>query len=477
MMSSEQPISLKALCKGVALAAMIPAVTAHSWVEQVRRIASNGTLIGEPGYPRGMVDRNDPGFNDGLFVHLLPPNGRAGGPVITDDDNISKHPVGDYTDKFPMIKAAPGELVALRYQENGHVSLPDNQPNKPLNRGTVFIYGTSEPQDDDKLLSIHRVWNTEGTGGDGRGRLIATRNYDDGQCHQENNGEIATARKAQFPKTADALQGTGLWCQVDVRIPDDVDIDSTYTLYWVWDWPTLTPQAAEASRNGIYNTQGENVVTPEVYTSVVDVAVIDPDSDAPELHFASTSNGNNKGTQGASSFIKDQDVTNRAIAEQMNNMFLVDPNFSDSNPSGPTSSGTASSAPSSTSAASGTPSRATNSGSSTFETSRAGQKTVTVTADPVTMTVTVNPDTNITETSGADGPQKTVTVTADPVTITKTVGGDNSRKTVTVTVDLEPTTLFATVTSTFGVEATALPNTTVAKPPQRRRNNWRFGHY
>lgn len=410
------------------MAAMIPAVTAHSWVEQVRRIASNGTFAGDPGFPRGMVDRTDPAFNDNLFVHLLPPNGRAGGPVITADDNISRHPVGTYTDQFPMLEAAPGELVALRYQENGHVSLPDTQKNKPLNRGTVFVYGTTEPTDDDKLLSIHRVWNVEGTGGDGRGRLIATRNYDDGQCHQENNGEIATSRMAEFPKEADALQGTGLWCQVDVRIPDDVEAGETYTIYWVWDWPTLTPQAAQDSADGVYETQGDTVVTPELYTSVVDISVIDA-SDSPVLNAASTKN---KGSQGAGGFIEDQDVTNRAIGAQLKDMFLVDVDFSgDPNP-GVTPSASSSAAAS--------------------ETDCPAQQTVTVTPEPVT-----------------------VTITANPVTITKTAGADKAQKTVTVTVDVEPTTIYTTLTTTRGARATALPGTALPRAPLQRRDNWGFG--
>ena len=55
------------------------------------------------------------------------------------------------------------------YQENGHVTLPDNQPGKPANRGTVFVYGTTQPSPTDTLLAIHRVWNAAGTGGDQRG--------------------------------------------------------------------------------------------------------------------------------------------------------------------------------------------------------------------------------------------------------------------------------------------------------------------
>jgi hypothetical protein len=47
--------------------------------------------------------------------------------------------------------------IALRYQENGHVTEPFNQPGKPENHGTVFIYSTSEASDSDSLLNSRRL--------------------------------------------------------------------------------------------------------------------------------------------------------------------------------------------------------------------------------------------------------------------------------------------------------------------------------
>ncbi|CAI4218568.1 unnamed protein product [Parascedosporium putredinis] len=308
--------SLKSISAGLAFAAVIPTVTAHSWVEQVRRIASNGTFTGEPGFPRGMVDRSDPTFNDNLFVHLLPPNSRAEGPVINVDDNISRHPVGTYTDKFPMLQASPA------------------------------------------------TWSLF----------------------------------------------------VDLRIPEDIASGSTLTLYWVWDWPTLKPEFVDASANGIYETQGESVSTPELYTSVVDISVVGSNEPA-SLNAAAI--GENQGAQSSGGFIADQDVTNRAIGDQLNNMFLVDVDFSNS----PT------------------------------------PRTVTVTADPVTVTVTSEPE---------------------PVTVTVIVTAEPSVEepvTVTVTVDIEPTTIFTTLTTTRGAaQATLPPGTALPRAPRLHRDNWGFGY-
>ncbi|SPO02349.1 uncharacterized protein DNG_05022 [Cephalotrichum gorgonifer] len=301
----------------VFLAGTITPANAHTWVEQVRRIASNGTFTGNPGYSRGMIARGTPGFADDNLVYLLPPNGRGAGGIL-DTDKIARFSKNDYTSDLPRLSASPGEFIALRYQENGHVSLPDAPPNKPLNRGTVFIYGTDDASDDDTLLDIHRVWNTEGTGGDKRGKLIATRNYDDGQCSQRNGGPISTSRGKKFAKGNDPLQGDDLWCQVDVLIPEDVKPGSTYTMYWVWDWPTLAPELVQASKNGIFPTQGEGVVVPQLYTSAVDIDIASTNViDAVGNLLFSQSD--------LSTYAEGQDPTNRAIKKQLEEMFLVSP--------------------------------------------------------------------------------------------------------------------------------------------------------
>ncbi|KAI4113450.1 MAG: hypothetical protein LQ338_008171, partial [Usnochroma carphineum] len=160
----------------LAAATLLASVSAHSWIEDMHVIAKNGTFVGEPGYARGNAKRG-PGVDpDKQMVHLLPPNGRPTGNQILDSDPMcmpSQQQPQQSSDS-PKLKAAPGDMVALRYQENGHVTIPQNQPGKPSNRGTIFVYGTTNPSPDDKLLSIHKVWNPEGTGGDKRGKLLAT---------------------------------------------------------------------------------------------------------------------------------------------------------------------------------------------------------------------------------------------------------------------------------------------------------------
>lgn len=232
---------------------------AHSWVERLMRVDLNGTLMGRPGYIRGAVSRLDSSFNDFAMQHQLPPVARYDGPMIEMPDHICKETqvFGNYSQDLPALRASPGDFIALQYQENGHVTLPEITPQKNTS-GRVYIYGTSTPSSEDTLLSIHKVWNEDGTGGNGRGRLLAVRPFDDGRCYQINGGIISTERRTKYPKAAMAPQGADLWCQNDIRLP--VDISGYFTLYWVWDWPTLPSIEIPA---GI----------PEVYTSCMDIEI------------------------------------------------------------------------------------------------------------------------------------------------------------------------------------------------------------
>ena len=54
---------LKALSLFSLSTLLVAPASAHTWIEQFRVISSNGTYIGDPGYPRGYMARTDPGFN------------------------------------------------------------------------------------------------------------------------------------------------------------------------------------------------------------------------------------------------------------------------------------------------------------------------------------------------------------------------------------------------------------------------------
>lgn len=409
------------------LSLLLPGTTAHTWIEQLRLINSNGTFTSDLGYPRGLVPRSSPLFSDTVLTYLLPPNGRSPHTIL-DTDPICKTTQsvpGLNTPGFPRLKAEAGDHVALRYQENGHVTIPDTNPGKPKNRGTVYIYGTEKPLVTDKFLSIHKVWTADGKGGDGRGVLLATRNYDDGQCYQVNDHPISLERQKQFPKEADAEMGVNLWCQSDVKLPASINSDQ-YTLYWVWDWPTAAGDGREA--------------TPETYTSCMDVDISSSSTGASAKLTSS---------KGSVEFIKDQDINNAGIKEEMENQFIVpvDGNTGSST-SGESNAKSTVATPTAPSATAPTP---------------VGGVTVTVTAPGTLMTVTVTANASASSKTGssAQGQQSSASPTRPVVTpfLTATPTPSTGGKIGTVTETVEETvTETQTMVMQMGSVSTALPS-------------------
>ncbi|KAK4987400.1 hypothetical protein LTR50_004637 [Elasticomyces elasticus] len=167
----------------------------------------------------------------------------------------------------PMPGVSAGSWIALRYQENGHVTIlpPDTRavPGK-LTRGVVSIYGTTQPAPDDKLQAIHNVWTKDGKGEDGRGRLLARSSFDDRACYQVNNTTESQRRQSLPQRQHDDFEGQNLWCGTRVKIPDGAVAGSVQTLYWVWNWPTA-PGPVGAPLGG----------KSEIYTMCIDVKVVE----------------------------------------------------------------------------------------------------------------------------------------------------------------------------------------------------------
>lgn len=198
------------------------------------------------------------------MTHLIPPNGRPSGHKIFAGDHIcaDSQKTPHQTGLSPRLTARAGDTIALWYQENGHVTLPQRSPGKPNNRGVVSVYGTTKPRTTDSLLSIHNVWNRAGTGGNKRGKLLAQAVFDDGRCYQQNTGFISKQRQKLFPPKQGVLpMGSNQWCHINVVLPKDAAAAAAaagnlYTLYWVWDWPTKV-----------------GLTKPELYTTCIDIKI------------------------------------------------------------------------------------------------------------------------------------------------------------------------------------------------------------
>ena len=221
------------------LAILFTQSLAHSWNEQLTVIA-NGMFTGENGYSRGYVARDSPGFQDTMMAYLLPP--LESGRTRIDSTDLLCAPTQrtrNQTENYPRLQALPGSYIALKYLENGHVTLPQNQPGKPPGAGTVYVFGTGQP-DHNEVLSEVLQWNPRGTGGDRRGKLLTIQDFDDKRCYQINDGNISVSRQNEFPNPIPGIPGSvhEQWCETDIIIPTDILADSTYTIYWIWQWPT-----------------------------------------------------------------------------------------------------------------------------------------------------------------------------------------------------------------------------------------------
>jgi hypothetical protein len=233
----------------------------HTWIEQLTNIAPNGSYVGGYGYARSFTDRL-PNADQEANKWLLPEVGRFVGAT-----DLLCHPSqrsAVQSPNYPRLQSSPGNVLAMRYLENGHVTIPGGGTNlagKPALGGTVFVFGTHDPRREETLLNV-LAWTRDGFGGDRRGRLLTAQNFDDGRCYQDQPDRVlAAARLNQFPNPVPGQLGSHheLSCETDVQLPIDVDVGKPYTLYWIWQWPTM---------------RSSDPAKDEYYTSCVDIDVV-----------------------------------------------------------------------------------------------------------------------------------------------------------------------------------------------------------
>ncbi|KAF2723537.1 hypothetical protein K431DRAFT_219670, partial [Polychaeton citri CBS 116435] len=224
------------LLASIALASYVTSTAAHSWIEQMQVIGSNGSYVGDYGYPRGYVERTSPGFSDPLDLWQQPK-----GYFHLNGSEILCHPsqrTANYSADYPRLNVSPGDYVAMKYQENGHVTQPWIKEGKPYGGGTIFVYGTYQPEPDTKLVDVLK-WNGDGTGGNKQGWLMTAQNFDDERCHEISDAPISLFRAQANPNPIPGSDNAPFpqWCETDLKIPEDVK-GSSLTAYWVWQWNT-----------------------------------------------------------------------------------------------------------------------------------------------------------------------------------------------------------------------------------------------
>ena len=243
------------LCLGL----LSSTVAAHTWIEQMQVIGTNGSYVGDYGYPRGYVARTDAGFNGFSNKWQLPsPDTDTSRTRIT-DKMLACHPnqrTPNYSQQYPKLSVAPGAYVAMKYLENGHVTQPFIPAGKPEGSGTVWIYGTYEPNYAETLVNV-LSWTADGKGGNGKGFLMTAQDYDDGRCYQINQSPTSVNRQMTDGNHAPGQPTSQLeqWCESNVLVPSNSQVGKTLTVYWVWGWATgMQTEGAMCGKDEYYTT-------------------------------------------------------------------------------------------------------------------------------------------------------------------------------------------------------------------------------
>ncbi|XXH03044.1 hypothetical protein Hte_009434 [Hypoxylon texense] len=329
------------LLKSLAIFAVSNAVSAHSWVEEVRKIDLSGAFQGEVGYPMHWQNRTS-GFSDKA----------AQNQILDTKPNppVCKPIAGAYPAGVNRLTASAGDYIALMYQENGHVTQPFITP-RPYRDGLVNIYGTMQHEDGDGINDVLNSWTADGKGGNGKGKLLATHYYDDEQCYQDAGQNFAIEIYAERFKKYGLKD---LYCQSDFQLPEDLPETGTYTVMWVWDWPLI-----------VSDTQN----TTEIYTSCIEIT-LEPKKD---------------NSVQAMKFSKDNPINLAGISSQLLNAYeATGLGVGTSPPAAPTTTPAGDST--ATADVSATTSAADSTSTSTSKKHHHGIKTVTVTAAAETTT-------------------------------------------------------------------------------------------
>lgn len=245
---------------------------AHSWVEQVQAIDTQGRYVGSFGYPRGYVPRSSPLFSDAKMTYRLPSQNSGTKTNGKDAVCAPSQRYMNYTEAYPALRTQQNVYISMKYLENGHVTLPDIPLGKPPRGGTVSVYATTNPSHNE-LLGDVLTWNN--TQSLITGRLLARQTFDDHRCYQINPASsLSQQRQKAFPNPVSGQKGSvhEQWCEVNVRIPPEVGSGQVLAIYWIWQWPTLAlidPNAPDGK--------------DEIYTSCLDFQIGTPSNNSAPL--------------------------------------------------------------------------------------------------------------------------------------------------------------------------------------------------
>jgi hypothetical protein len=255
---------------------------AHSWVEQIQVIGDNDHYSGSFGYPRGYVPRESSAFSDAAMTYLLPAAEEARTRIsIGDLVCAPSQRTVNYSRPYAMLSAMPANYIAIKYLENGHVSLPNIPLGKPEGGGIVSVYSilNSNPS---TTLTTALSWKNSGSLISGR--LLTSQHFDDGRCYQLNAASpISISRQLQYPDPIPGQPGAlhEQWCETNVQVPQDASHGQILTMYWVWQWPTQSTDLG-GGKDEFYTTCFDILVDIPSNQESPTLAIQDPQTVAVE---------------------------------------------------------------------------------------------------------------------------------------------------------------------------------------------------
>lgn len=140
-----------------------------------------------------------------------------------------------------VVEIQKGHRVLLEYMENGHITMPSDNPISKQGRpGTGFVYDTADGWTPQQFDAVHPAWASLELSKNGM--LLKGSPFDDGRCYQWSEGNPIIEERVQIygPSTDPEVKPSCL-CGVTVEIPEEVL--GFYTLYWVSDYST--PETVE----------------------------------------------------------------------------------------------------------------------------------------------------------------------------------------------------------------------------------------
>jgi hypothetical protein len=205
----------------VSLLSIAAIACAHSWVEQIQVIGDDACYLGASGYPCGYIPSASPSFSDAAMTYLLPAAGEMRARISGEDLVCAPtQRTAKYSRSYTMLNAMPGNYIAIKYLENGHVTLADIPLGKPEAGGIVKVFLTLNSSAT-TILTTSLSWTKSGPLTDGR--LLTSQYFDDGRCYQLNASPISTSRQVQFlnpiPNQLETLHEQ--WCETNMQIPMD----------------------------------------------------------------------------------------------------------------------------------------------------------------------------------------------------------------------------------------------------------------